>query len=61
MWTTLVGTPEEIARSFIEYKRIGVSQFIISGWPEIDEVDILGREVLPLVREAERRQESGRA
>ena len=61
VWTTLVGTPEEIARSFIEYKRIGVSQFIISGWPEIDEVDILGREVLPLVREAERRQESGRA
>jgi len=32
-----------------------VSEFIISGWPELDEVDIFGREVLPLIREAEER------
>ncbi len=59
VWTTLVGTPEELARSFLDYKRIGVSQFIMSGWPEIDEVKIFGREVLPLVREEEKRQRRG--
>jgi alkanesulfonate monooxygenase len=53
VWTTLVGTPEEIADAFLEYKRIGVTQFIISGWPEVDEVEIFGREILPLVRKAE--------
>ena len=58
VWTTLVGSPDEIAEAFLEYKRIGVSQFIISGWPEIDEVVRFGREVLPRVRDAERRQET---
>ncbi len=51
---TLVGTPEELAGAFLDYKRIGVTQFIIAGWPKLDEMLIFGREVLPLVREAER-------
>ena len=55
VWTTLLGTPQELAEAFLAYKRIGVSEFIISGWPEVDEVDIFGRDVLPLVREAEQR------
>jgi alkanesulfonate monooxygenase len=55
VWTTLLGTPREIADAFLAYKQIGVGEFIISGWPEVDEVDIFGREILPLVREAERR------
>ena len=36
---------------FIEYKRIGVTEFIISGWPEVDTVNVFGREVLPLIRQ----------
>lgn len=51
--TVLLGTPEELADAFLEYRRIGVTEFIISGWPEIDEVDRFGLEVLPLVRDAE--------
>jgi alkanesulfonate monooxygenase len=57
VWTTLLGTPTEIAESLLEYRRIGVTQFIMSGWPELDTVDTFGREVLPLVRRAEARDE----
>ena len=39
--------------AFLEYKRIGVTQFIIAGWPKLDEMMIFGREVIPRVREAE--------
>jgi alkanesulfonate monooxygenase len=53
VWTTLLGTPKEIAGALIEYKEIGVTQFIMSGWPEVDEVVAFGRDVLPLVRRAE--------
>jgi alkanesulfonate monooxygenase len=55
VWTTLLGTSKELAEAFLAYKKIGVNEFIISGWPELDEVDIFGQEVVPLVREAERR------
>lgn len=50
---TLVGSPQELAAAFLEYKKIGVTQFIIAGWPKLDEMMIFGREVIPLVREAE--------
>src|SRR3954447_7464058 len=53
VWTTLLGSPKEIAAAFLEYKKIGVTDFIMSGWPEIDEVDRFGRDVLPLVRDGE--------
>jgi alkanesulfonate monooxygenase len=51
---TLLGSPEELAEMFLEYKRVGVTQFIIAGWPKLEEMQIFGRDVLPLVREAER-------
>ncbi len=56
VWTALLGTPQEIAEALLEFKAIGVSQFIMSGWPELDEVVTFGQKVLPLVREAERRE-----
>ena len=52
---TLVGSPDHLAEAFLEYKKIGVMQFIIAGWPKLDEMMIYGREVIPRVREAERR------
>jgi alkanesulfonate monooxygenase len=47
---SLVGTPDEVASAILDYQRIGVSQFIFSGWPKLDEMVYFGREVLPRVR-----------
>jgi alkanesulfonate monooxygenase len=52
VWTTLLGTPAELAAAFREYRRIGVTEFIISGWPEVDTVDLFGREIAPLINQA---------
>src|SRR6185295_18291252 len=54
VWATLLGSPKELAEAFLAYKQIGVTEFIISGWPEVDEMINFGQEVLPLIREAER-------
>ena len=51
---TLVGTPQQLAHAFLDYKAIGITQFIISGWPKLEEMVIFGRDVIPLVREGER-------
>jgi alkanesulfonate monooxygenase len=49
----LVGTPQEVADGLLEFKAVGVSQFILSGWPGGEELLRFGRDVLPLVRAAE--------
>ena len=49
----LVGTPNEIAAAIMEYRSIGVTQFILSGWPKLDEMINFGQKVIPLVRELE--------
>jgi len=50
----MVGSPEELACAFMEYKQIGITQFILSGWPKLEEMVYFGTHVLPLVREKER-------
>lgn len=50
----LVGSREQIARTLVEYRSLGVSQLLFMGWPDLDEMTHFGREVLPLVREFER-------
>jgi alkanesulfonate monooxygenase len=50
----IVGSAGEVAAALLEYKRIGVTQFILSGWPKLEEMLFFGREVIPLVRERER-------
>lgn len=56
---TLVGAAEDVARAFIEYKRIGISQFIISGWPKLEEMIYFGQAVLPIIRQMERETPNG--
>jgi alkanesulfonate monooxygenase len=52
-----VGSPVDLATALLEYNRIGISQFLFSGWPDAEEVDRFGKDVLPLVRALERQQE----
>lgn len=50
----LVGGPGEIADAIIEYKRLGISQFIISGWPKLEQMAYFGQAILPIIRRMER-------
>jgi alkanesulfonate monooxygenase len=49
----IVGTPSTVASAMLEYKRAGVTHFILSGWPKLEAMTRFGREVIPLVRELE--------
>jgi len=52
----LVGTPSTVASAILEYKRVGVTHFVFSGWPKREAMIRFGREVLPIVRELERKE-----
>ena len=47
----LVGTPEMVAKALREYVDLGVRNFILSGWPHLEEAEIFGREVMPLLKD----------
>ena len=50
----LVGTPTDIASAIMEYKAIGCSQFIFSGWSDLETMTYFGQEILPIIREMEK-------
>ena len=45
----LVGDPGMVAAALREYVEIGARSFILSGWPHLEEAEIFGREVMPLL------------
>jgi alkanesulfonate monooxygenase len=49
----LLGSYDEVAEQLISLGKIGISQFIFSGWPKWDEMVRFGREVIPRVRDLE--------
>jgi alkanesulfonate monooxygenase len=54
--TALVGTPEQVAESLLDYYDAGISSILIRGFQPLEDVIDYGREVIPLVRaEVERR------
>jgi alkanesulfonate monooxygenase len=55
----LVGSAEEVAGAILEYRRAGVSQFILSGWPKVESMEFFGTQVLPIVRRLERGEGAG--
>jgi FMNH2-dependent dimethyl sulfone monooxygenase len=51
--TGLVGTPEQIARRILDYKRRGVNLILLGFLHYLEDVEQFGREVLPLIRDLE--------
>jgi alkanesulfonate monooxygenase len=49
----LVGSPEDITRALMEYRQVGISQFLFMGWPDIEEMNHFKEWVLPLLRKEE--------
>jgi alkanesulfonate monooxygenase len=50
--TALVGSHEHVAERIAEYAAIGLDEFILSGYPHLEEAWRVGEEVLPLLRTA---------
>ncbi|MFD1773021.1 LLM class flavin-dependent oxidoreductase [Paenibacillus rhizophilus] len=46
----IVGTAEQVTDVLIRYAEIGISTFILSGYPHLEEADNFGQKVLPLFR-----------
>jgi alkanesulfonate monooxygenase len=47
--TALVGSHAEVADRLVEYSRLGITHFILSGYPHLEEAYWFGEGVLPLL------------
>ena len=50
---SVVGSYDEVAAYLKRYREAGVDEFILSGWPTRDEMEIFSREVLPRYHQLE--------
>jgi alkanesulfonate monooxygenase len=48
--TALVGSHEEVAERIEEYHELGIDEFILSGYPHLEEALRVGEGVLPILR-----------
>lgn len=55
--TGLIGTPEQVARRVLAYRRAGVDLLLLGFLHVREDVERFGREVIPIVRELERELE----
>ena len=49
--TAIVGTPDQVAAELQRYWELGIDEFILSGFPHVEECHRVADDVLPLVRE----------
>ena len=59
--TALVGTPEQVAESLLDYYEIGVTTLLIRGFDPLNDAIEYGRELIPLVRAEVARRERATA
>jgi alkanesulfonate monooxygenase len=50
----LVGSADDMVQAISEYRDIGVTEFLFTGFPDLEQMRFFGDEVLPGVRELER-------
>lgn len=48
--TAIVGTPRQVADELQAYWRLGVDEFILSGYPHVEECERISADLLPLLR-----------
>ncbi len=48
--TAIVGTPEEVAEELYGYWQLGIDEFILSGYPHVEECERVSQDVLPRLR-----------
>ncbi|MFC8454463.1 LLM class flavin-dependent oxidoreductase [Kitasatospora sp. NPDC057223] len=49
--TALVGSHDEVAERLAEYRALGIDEFVLSGYPHLEEAFRVGEEVAPRLRE----------
>jgi alkanesulfonate monooxygenase len=49
--TALVGSHEEVADRIAEYHELGIDEFILSGYPHLEEAYFVGEGLMPVLRE----------
>ena len=49
--TAIVGTPEQVTDILLDYWKLGVDQFILSGFPHVEECQRVAADVLPLLKQ----------
>jgi alkanesulfonate monooxygenase len=54
--TAIVGTPRQAAEELLSYWRLGIDEFILSGFPHVEECRRTASELLPLLREGIERE-----
>jgi alkanesulfonate monooxygenase len=48
--TAIVGTPQQVTDELLTYWELGVDEFILSGFPHVEECERVSRDVVPLLR-----------
>ena len=49
--SALVGNPEQIAKELFLYWKLGIDEFILSGYPHLEECDRIANDLIPKVQE----------
>jgi alkanesulfonate monooxygenase len=49
--TAIVGDPRQVADELMKYWRLGIDEFILSGYPHLEEAKRVGETVVPLLKE----------
>ena len=49
--SALVGTPDQVAEELVGYWRLGIDEFILSGFPHVEECERVATDLLPILKE----------
>ena len=54
----IVGSSDDVTDALFDLRAAGITQFLFMGWPDMEEMTNFHRDVLPLVRHREQREEA---